>query len=141
MARGRGDRNQTPTARAAAANANPRCQGRNRAQPIAEESVEESVAAPDAGNDAVPPPQAEWRELMQELQTLRQQAQATVHGPANAQGVLNEPFGPRQINPLLSWSMVHATLSMGVALLLWQQIGCALWNDAWRLCKCNQPRK
>ena len=115
MPRGRGGRNRVPTARAAAANANPRARGRNRAQPVAEENVEESVADPGAADAAAPPPQAEWRELMQELHTLRQQAQATatVAAANNAQGMMNEPFGPRQVNPLLTWSMVHSDTFSG----------------------------
>ena len=113
MPKDRGGRNRVPTARAkAAADANPRGRGRKRARPVAEESVEESVAAHEVANNAAPSPQAEWRELMQELHTLRQQAQAQAQAaapaPANVQGMMNEPFGPRQVNPLLTWSMVHS---------------------------------
>lgn len=109
MPRGRGGRKHVPSARAkAAADAIPQGRGRKRAQPVDEESGEESVAAPDVANDAAPPPQAEWRELMQELHTLRQQAQANAPAPGNVPGMMNEPFGPRQVNPLLTWSMVHS---------------------------------
>jgi hypothetical protein len=51
---------------------------------------------------------------MQELHTLCQQVEAQAIAPApsnaptNAQGMLNETFGPRQVNPLLTWSMVHS---------------------------------
>ncbi|CAM0954437.1 unnamed protein product, partial [Alopecurus aequalis] len=110
MVRGKGGRNQVPSARAAAANANPPRRGRKCAQPVVEESVEESVAAPEVAGAAAPPPPAEWHELMQELHRLREQAQAraTAPPPAIVQGMMNEPGGPRQINPLLTWSMVHS---------------------------------
>jgi hypothetical protein len=117
MPKGKGGRNRVPSARAKAiADANPRGRGRKRAQHVAEESGDESVASPDVANDAAPPPQAEWRELMQELHTLRQQvqAQAATPAPANAQGMLNETFGPRQVNPLLIWCMVHSDTFNGV---------------------------
>ena len=107
MPRGKAGRKQVPPTRGkTTAGAKPRGRGRRSAQPIAEESGEGSVAA----DDVAPPPQVEWRELMQELHTLRQQAQAqaTTPAPANAQGMMNEPFGSRQVNPLLTWSMVHS---------------------------------
>ncbi|CAM0957157.1 unnamed protein product [Alopecurus aequalis] len=110
MTKGKGGRNRVPPARAAAANANPPRQGRKRAQPVVEESVEESVAAPEVTGAAAPPPPAQWQELMQELHRLREQAQARAPAPAPAivQGMMNEPVGPRQVNPLLTWSMVHS---------------------------------
>ncbi|XP_020184919.1 uncharacterized protein [Aegilops tauschii subsp. strangulata] len=105
MPRGKAGRKQVPPTRGkTAAGANPRGRGRRSAQPVAEESGEGSVATDDVAS----PPQAEWRELMQELHTLCQQAQATTPAPANAQGMMNEPFGSRQVNPLLTWSMVHS---------------------------------
>lgn len=109
MPRGRGGRTRVPSARAKAdAAANPRGGGRKRAQAVAEDSGEESVAAPAVADNAAPPPPAEWRELMQELRMLRQQTQATAPMPANVQGMMNEPYVPRLVNPLLTWSMAHS---------------------------------